>query len=181
MNLYAMRHGTTVWNENGLTQGRSNNRLSRAGKAQTEVVATKLKDVKFDVIFCSPLMRTVQTANIVNKHHNSKIIKNDLLNEIDQGVFTGRKFSTLSEEEKALKKTRSQEAGMESYESCFTRIKKFVEFLKGQRQFENVLVVTHNVGASFIEDILQNRKVDFNDQTFLRNFKNAEVKKFLLN
>ena len=31
MNLFVMRHGTTVWNEKGITQGRTNNRLSKSG------------------------------------------------------------------------------------------------------------------------------------------------------
>ena len=31
MNLYIMRHGTTTWNEKGITQGRSNNKLSKKG------------------------------------------------------------------------------------------------------------------------------------------------------
>ena len=64
-----MRHGTTVWNEKGITQGRSSNMLSQSGKALTEQAANMLKDVQIDVIFASPLMRTMQTANIINKYH----------------------------------------------------------------------------------------------------------------
>ena len=67
MQIYIMRHGTTVWNEKGITQGRTNNRLSKKGKLLTEEVSQKYKDLKIDFIFCSPLMRTVQTANIINK------------------------------------------------------------------------------------------------------------------
>ena len=67
MNIFVMRHGTTVWNEKGITQGRSNNRLSSNGIEMVEQVAKEFKNVNFDVIFCSPLMRTVQTAKIMNK------------------------------------------------------------------------------------------------------------------
>lgn len=54
-------------------------------------MALKYKDTKFDIIFCSPLMRTIQTANIINKFHNVKIVKDERLIEIDQGIFTGYK------------------------------------------------------------------------------------------
>ena len=64
MKVYVMRHGTTVWNEKRITQGRTNNRLSKNGKALTEEVALKHKDVKFDAIYSSPLMRTMQTTTL---------------------------------------------------------------------------------------------------------------------
>ena len=75
MNIYVMRHGTTVWNEKGITQGLTNNRLSKNGVALTEKVSLEYKNIKFEAIYCSPLTRTVQTANIMNKYHNLKIIK----------------------------------------------------------------------------------------------------------
>lgn len=88
-----MRHGTTAWNEKGITQGRTNNRLSKSGKVLTEQRAKDFAYKNIDIIFCSPLMRTVQTANIINKFHNVKIQKDDRLIEIDQGIFTGKKRS----------------------------------------------------------------------------------------
>ena len=125
-----MRHGLTVWNEKGITQGRSNNRLSKNGIELTKQTALNLKNIKFDVIFCSPLFRTVQTANIINKYHNCKVIKNEKLIEIDQGIFTGRKYITLTEQEKQLKNSKSKQCGMESYNEVFNRISDFVFFIK---------------------------------------------------
>ena len=94
MNIYLMRHGTTVWNEKGITQGRVNNRLSQSGKAIAEQRALELQNVEFDVIFASPLMRTMQTANIINKYHNVKVVKDERLIEIHQGIFTGKKWTS---------------------------------------------------------------------------------------
>lgn len=175
-----MRHGTTVWNEKGFTQGRSNNRLSESGKKLTQEVANNLKNTKIDVIISSPLMRTIQTANIINKYHNVPIIRDDRLTEIDQGVFTGRHKDSLTEEEKILKSTRSRDAKMETYPECFDRMKNFLANIKDDYKYENILIVTHSCNATFIEDILQNKEIDFTDITFLRNFKNAEVKKFVI-
>ena len=135
MNLYVMRHGTTVWNEKKITQGHSQNRLSQSGKELVEQVAKKYKDVKFDVIISSPLFRTIQTSNIMNKYHNAKIIKDNLLIEIDQGLFTGRSAKTLTEEEIILKKQRSKFAKMESFEECFERVKGFMQIFKNKYRY----------------------------------------------
>lgn len=178
MNLYVMRHGTTVWNEKGITQGRSNNRLSKKGIELTKKSALNFKNQKIDVIITSPLMRTIQTANIVNKYHNAKILKDELLIEIDQGIFTGRISKSLSKEELVLKKTRSKLAKMESYENCFQRAKSFITTIKQKYNYQNVLVITHNCVATFIENILLKKPINFNDAKFLVNFNNAEIKKF---
>lgn len=178
MNIYVMRHGTTVWNEKGITQGRTNNRLSKSGKTLTEQVALENKNTSFDVIFCSPLMRTMQTANIMNKHHGAKIIKDNRLVEIDQGIFSGKSKYDISEEQMKLKLARSKECGMESYQSVYERVEKFVNELVENKKYQNVLIVTHNVTASFIDDILNGVKIDFENDKHLRNFANAELKCF---
>lgn len=180
MNLYIMRHGTTVWNEKGITQGRTNNRLSKKGKELTYSVSEKCKDVEFNVIFCSPLMRTVQTANIINKYHNVKIIKDMNLIEIDQGIFSGRHKDDLTEEERVLKLNRSKKCNMESYKEALSRAKKFVEYVKCNYKEGNILIVTHNCIATFIENLALNINIDLNNDKHLRNFDNAQIKKITL-
>lgn len=178
MKIHVMRHGTTVWNERGITQGRTNNRLSKNGVLLTEKVSNRYKDCKFDIIFCSPLMRTIQTANIMNRPHNVKIIKDNNLIEIDQGIFTGRSKDDLSEDEKRLKALRDKSTGMETYASALDRARAFLSALRENTKYKNVLVITHNVIASFLDDILNNVKVDFKNPDHLGNFKNAEIKTF---
>ena len=90
MEVYLMRHGLTVSNERKITQGLTKGRLSKTGKIQTLEQAEKYKYINFDVIFSSPLVRAIQTSNIMNRFHNVKIIKQELLTGIDQGIFTNR-------------------------------------------------------------------------------------------
>ena len=177
MKVFVMRHGTTIWNLKGITQGRTNNRLSKSGRDLTNEVALRYKDIKFDIIFSSPLMRTIQTSNIINKYHGVKIIKDHRLIEIDQGIFSGRHKDSLTEEEKVLKFSRAESCGMESYRSVYVRTEDFIKELSKQ-EYKSVLIVTHNVCASIISDILNNIKVDFNDYKKLSKFSNAEIKCF---
>ena len=180
MNIYVMRHGTTIWNEKGITQGRTNNRLSKNGIQLTKKQSVKFANKKIDAIICSPLMRTIQTANIMNKFHNVKILKDIDLIEIDQGVFSGKHKNSLSQEEFEAKKSRDKKYGMESYSECFDRIKNFTNNLKSKYNFKNILIVTHNVNATFLEHILKNNIHNFDKNLSLRDFQNAEIKSFKL-
>ena len=151
MELLVMRHGTTVWNEKKIVQGRTNNRLSSAGKEIAIERAKEFKNEKIDLIFASPLMRTMQTANIMNQFHNVKIIKDERIIEIDQGVFTGRKKESLSPEEIELKRTQAESTKMEKFESVFKRCAEFVEFLyqKQKTELERIKDDIHHFTLKF--------------------------------
>ena len=180
MNLYVMRHGTTVWNEKHISQGRSQNRLSKSGKELVEQSATMCKNTPFDIIVSSPLMRTMQTSNIMNKYHNVKIVKDDRIIEIDQGVFAGKKVSTLSEKEKLQRIERAKECGMEQFDEIFERTKNFFENLKKDYPYQNILVVTHNWIASLIEGMILNKDIDLKSIRHWATFDNAQVKHFVI-
>ena len=176
MKVYIMRHGTTVWNEKKRTQGRSQNRLSASGKELVEETAKKYMSAKFDVIFSSPLMRTMQTSNIMNKYHNVKVIKDEHLIEIDKGVLTGRFSSSLTEEEKHLRKVCPESLKIETYKSVFERANEFVNDVLKTCKFQNVLIVTHGVVARFLYAILANENIDINNPEVVKKFENAEIK-----
>ena len=178
MKIYVMRHGTTNWNEQGRIQGRTHNRLSSAGVELAEKRALEYKDVKFDVIYASPLMRTMQTARIMNKYHNVSIIKDERIIEIDQGVFSKRLWRVLSDEEKRLKAERSVLCKMEPYSEVLKRTQEFLDWLIKNETRENILIVSHNNLCSFMECIFKNEKIDFNDHEQINCFGNAVVKCF---
>lgn len=178
MKIYIMRHGKTVWNEKNITQGRAQNRLSKEGKAETQQAALQNINTQFDVIISSPLMRTMQTANIMNKYHNVEIIKDKDLTEIDQGVFTGRHINEYSAEDLKLKKARSKSVGMETYIECYNRLKNFAKKLKTY-SYKSVLIVTHKCPAIYLEMALNNqpfKEPEYMDDVFKNSFKNSQIK-----
>ena len=182
MVVYIMRHGQTVWNAKDITQGRSQNRLSKLGKAQVEEVAKKFKQGDVDIIITSPLMRTMQTANIVNKVLKAKIVRDKKLIEIDNGVLTGRAKETLTEEEKRLKKENSHLLKMESVQDVVDRVRDFSGFLLSNFYDKKVLVVTHNIVAFILEKILLKDEKDVLNYYEIHEGKydNAELRKFTL-
>ena len=65
MELHLIRHGQTNWNEERRAQGQSDSKLTKIGKEQAVALGKKIKQIKFDKIFCSSSLRTRQTAELV--------------------------------------------------------------------------------------------------------------------
>jgi len=160
MKIYLMRHGQTIWNEKGITQGQTQNHLSKKGIESVNLASENLKNKKLDVIICSPLKRAIQTATIMNKYHNIEIIKDNNLIDTNQGIFTGRKYKKLTTEEIKLKQLRSPKTKMESYDSVNLRVRNFANTLKEKYNYKNILIITHTYIASSLE-IIFNNKVSF--------------------
>ena len=180
LNLYIVRHGTTVWNEQKRTQGRVNNRLSSKGKIDAYALAEDLKKVKFDFIFCSPLTRAVQTANIINVYQNLKIIKDERITDIDQGVFSGRYYDSLTPSELVAKNCKDKACKIESLEEMYFRVKKFYDYLVENFKEKTVLVVTHSGVASFLEKMVSFPNYSKEEYSRTDLFKKAQVKSFFV-
>ena len=175
MKIYIMRHGQTVWNKKGTIQGRSKNLLSKEGKEQVENQAKNYCNVHFDYIISSPLVRTMQTANIMNKYHGVKILKDNRINEVDQGIYTGRNKSTMTDKDWKIYKTRSKELGMECFDDIMKRTLEFVEYIKTNFKDKSILVITHRSPAKAIYYVLQGRTVTSDELVESTLFGNAEI------
>ncbi len=65
LNLYMIRHGKTPANLENKFAGRSGEPLSPQGREQIAELVPRLADRKLDAIYAGPLVRTVQTAEII--------------------------------------------------------------------------------------------------------------------
>ena len=85
--LYIFRHGETDANVQKRMQGWLDLPLNANGVAQAQALAQKLTDVKFDVMYSSPLSRALDTARAVVG--NQQIIQKGDLREWNIGDFCG--------------------------------------------------------------------------------------------
>lgn len=92
MIIYFIRHGETDQNKKKCLQGRSDIELNEYGRELARKTAEGLKDVKFDMIFTSPLKRAAETAEIIRGDHEIPIIPEDRLLEISFGAYEGLSF-----------------------------------------------------------------------------------------
>ncbi|HIJ82834.1 MAG: hypothetical protein HW380_28 [Magnetococcales bacterium] len=91
MRLFLVRHGMSNYNVLGLCNDDPSDdvHLTEAGIKQAEQAGDTLRNVHLEQIFSSPLPRALQTAAIINRHHNLPIIIQPGLHDIRSG-FNGK-------------------------------------------------------------------------------------------
>lgn len=89
MDIYLIRHGETDWNKTKRLQGITDIPLNAYGIELAEKTAEGLKDVPFDIIYTSPLIRAYKTAEIIRGTRPIEIIPTKGLLEISFGDYEG--------------------------------------------------------------------------------------------
>ncbi len=74
MNIYLARHGETDWNRATKLQRQVDIDINENGVAQAEKAASRLEQVPFERVFCSPLIRARHTAGIECKDDKLKLL-----------------------------------------------------------------------------------------------------------
>ena len=85
MKIYLVRHGETDWNQAGLLQGQTDIALNAQGLEQAREAAERLKDVPFEIAFCSPLIRAKRTAEIIIGDRKITLTTDERLRELNFG------------------------------------------------------------------------------------------------
>ena len=98
MKLYIVRHGETDWNNEKKLQGRSDVPLNDYGRELAYITAEALKDVSYDAIYSSPLIRAYETATILKGDRDIDIIKDERLREMCFGEYEGKHTAGLPQE-----------------------------------------------------------------------------------
>lgn len=93
--LFLIRHGQTIWNEEGRYQGNHDTELTGRGIEQARLAAGYLSGVNFSNIYSSPLKRALDTAEIIAGVSGCRIITRQDLKEINFGKWEGLKFSEI--------------------------------------------------------------------------------------
>lgn len=172
MELYIIRHGETMWNQQHRLQGQKDIPLNDVGLAGARIAAEALKDVHFDRVFSSPLVRARKTAEIILKNHPGLQIEDcEDLKEIAFGTGEGVEMRddaphTDAEREvlQHLKRwfaypdTVAPLPGGESVRDVKHRIEHFLEteIYPNEKNYERVLITCHGGILRGIESIIQN-------------------------
>ena len=90
-----LRHGATDWNRQGRFQGPTDNPLNDDGIAQAHAAAEKLRAVELGHVVSSPLLRAVQTAEIIANVASKTVTLDRGLIELDFGSFEGKAVREL--------------------------------------------------------------------------------------
>lgn len=152
LKIYLARHGQDQDNANGILNGRRDEPLTDIGVNQAKQLAQKIKiaDLKFDIVYSSPLQRAFKTAQIISNTQNlSEPIRLMILIERDFGVMTGQRIGDI---EKLcapdILKTKTttyflSPKSAETFPQLVVRAEKLLSFIKNKHQNGSVLLVTH--------------------------------------
>lgn len=174
MRIYLVRHGEVP--HNALKQYNTTDEdLKEVGIKQAEELRDKIKDMNFDIIISSPLIRAKHTANIINIKNN-KIILDDRIRERSCGDLSGKPLEVTNREEYWNYNTTIQYGTSENIKVFFGRVYQFLNELK-EKDYEKVLIVAHSGVSKGFSAYFEGIK----DGKFLnRGLKNCEVKEYEL-
>lgn len=144
--IYLIRHGQTELNNAQVLQGRSDYPLNEAGIRQARETARRLNEqgIRFSHVYSSPLIRAVQTAEIVVP--GIQPVLDDRLLEMDYGPYEGADLRHPPAEIVAFFRdfvNNPAPEGMEPLSSVVTRAGMFLETCRDMT--ENVLISTHAI------------------------------------
>lgn len=172
MKLYIIRHGEVNSNLYKI-YNRNEEDLNETGIIQAEEIREKIKNIKYDVIISSPLLRAKHTANIINIK-NKKIIIDNRLKERDPGSLSGNPYEITDREEYWNYYTTSKYETSENIQIFFARVYEFLDELK-KENYENVIIVAHSGTSKAINAYFYG----IQEGKFLnRGLKNSEIKEY---
>jgi broad specificity phosphatase PhoE len=88
--LIMIRHGKTKANKEARISSLANIELNDEGREQVKKLSKRLKNMKIDVLYSSPLLRTRQTAEIIAHQTGLEIIEDADLREFDFGQISNK-------------------------------------------------------------------------------------------
>lgn len=152
-----IRHGQTAWNVERRWQGHAAVPLDSEGQQQADALGKYLVGTQYDRIYSSDLLRTRQTAHIINQHLDLELSFDRRLREIDVGEWQGITHQELQEwDAKRLfavfeDRETARIPGGESYADLADRGCAALYDYARIHNGENLLIVTH--GGTIRESI----------------------------
>ncbi len=146
-----VRHGETLFNRTGRLQGNCDSPLTEEGIAATVDTASSLACVSVSRCYVSPLERTVDTAEILCRGRNVRIIEHAGLLEFDFGDLDGNKLSEIQD----VIKEQGMDFSAVNGESCAhfnARMHAFFDdVLQEAQDGETVMLVGHGAWYRHME------------------------------
>ena len=174
MKVYIVRHGEVP--HNALKQYNSADEdLNEIGVLQTNALKEKIKELDYDIVISSPLIRARHTASIINVH-NKEVIIDERIKERDPGDLSGKSLSVTNREEYWNYYTKIQYGTSENIKDFFEGVYDFLDKLK-LKEYTSVLVVAHSgvskVFSAYFEGLGDGMVLN-------RGLKNCEIKVYEL-
>ena len=152
--IFFTRHGEATHNAKNIISTKISDgvKLTEKGKKDAEKLAAKIQNEKIDAIFCSPLLRARETAEILQKAApDAEIIIDENLREIDAGKMDGAKIADWKAQfsDWRARYFENPHHG-ETSEMVGKRVETFLKKIREKYSDKNIIVVAHGeIGRHF--------------------------------
>jgi len=141
VNIIFEAHGTTFDNEEHISSGWFDVELSLLGKKQSIEMGKRYKDKAIDLVYCSDLKRSYNSAEIAFGGRDIEIVRDKRLNECNYGDLNHRPSAKV--DPLKIKSIEKPFPNGESYLDTAERIKDFLADLLKNHNNETVMIIGH--------------------------------------
>lgn len=146
--LTIVRHGETVDNARGVTQGWRDSDLSDKGRHQIEQLSMRLSSMGITSVFSSSLPRAVTTARRIGDELGLDVVELDDLREMSYGEWEGLPFLEIRSEQADMYERWIGDPtvpcpGGESFNDVLGRMRRAISVIEAKAAGERPLVVSH--------------------------------------
>lgn len=138
--------------------GHSNELLNDTGRRQAQRLKEKIKDIKFDYCYMSPLVRCVETALILIGDR-VEMIPDKRLIERNMGELEGRPLQEYNAYKFWDYDLNRDDYGVENVHNIINRCEDFLDYIKEKNNSQHVLIVTDGAPYRALRHLLQNHKI----------------------
>jgi len=175
LKVFIVRHGEVLHNRLKKYSTEDED-LTPLGITQAEELKNKIKNIHFDMVISSPLLRATHTEYILT-NYDDKIITDERLRERSCGTLSGSDLEVTNREEYWNYYSDIEYGISENIKDFFQRIFEFLDELK-TKNYQTVLIVAHSGVSKAFSAYFEGMK----DGKFLnRGLKNCEIKEYELN
>ena len=173
--LYLIRHGTTDANANGIFQGVLDLPLNDLGLKQARALGERFKDIDVDVLYCTPLQRTRQTAEGLRGDKDLPILVEPGIVEVDGGLMEAKKISVIDEAFPGLMETfktdlpNFQAPGGESTRDVYDRVTSALTRIVAENAGKTIACISHGFAIHTLLWYSKGLPFEEMEQQILRN------------
>lgn len=173
--LYLIRHGTTDANANGIFQGVLDLPLNDLGLKQARALGERFKDIDVDVLYCTPLQRTRQTAEGLRGDKDLPILVEPGIVEVDGGLMEAKKISVIDEAFPGLMETfktdlpNFQAPGGESTRDVYDRVTSALTRIVAENAGKTIACISHGFAIQTFLWYAKGLPFEEMEQQILRN------------
>ena len=184
--IILVRHAECMGNISNRLSGRTNFELTENGRKQAQELAKKLHNKNIDVIYSSPLKRTMDTAKYIAEYNNIENVNIDKrLIEIDFGVCDGMSWDKINKEYPFVKKLWKEVykyptsiPGQEEFIDVSKRMKAGIKDIANKNQGKAICIVSHGIAIQAFMSFCNNNKVKQKNE--IQQLKNADYIEFII-